>query len=123
VLRRRSALGAKRLADNRKEGAAMAIEITARHLRIDSTQQDVARAKAEQLIAEFPKIEHVHVIMDMQRHQFTAEFVVQHKALAKVEAKEQCEDLMAAIDKAFEKVEKQIRKHREKVVESHHARS
>lgn len=100
----------------------MSIEITARHLRISEAQQGFARDKAEQLIAEFPKIEHVHVILDMQRHQFTAEFVVQHKALAKVEAKEVCDDLVAGIDLAYEKVEKQLRKHREKVVASHHQR-
>jgi putative sigma-54 modulation protein len=100
----------------------MAIEITARHLTINTEQQTFARDKAELLMAEFPKIEHVHVILDVQRHQFTAEFVVQHKALAKVEAKEVCDDLVAAIDMAYEKVEKQLRKHREKVVASHHQR-
>lgn len=100
----------------------MAIEITSRHLRISEAQQEFARSKAEQLIAEFPKTENVHVILDMQRHQFTAEFVVQHKSLAKVEAKELCDDLMAGIDLAYEKVDKQLRKHREKVVASHHQR-
>ena len=98
----------------------MAIEITARHLHIDLNQQGFAREKAEQLIAEFPKIEHVHVILDMQRHQFIAEFVVQHKGLAKVEAKEVCDDLVAGIDMACEKLEKQLRKHRDKIVDSHH---
>ena len=100
----------------------MSIEITARHLRVSADQQDFAREKAEQLMAEFPKIEHVHVILDMQRHQFTAEFVVQHKALAKVEAHEVCDDLLAGIDLAYEKVEKQLRKHRDKIVDSHHQR-
>lgn len=98
----------------------MAIEITARHLTIDAAQQTFARDKAEQLIAEFPKTEHVHVILDIQRHQFTAEFVVQHKGLAKLEAKEVCEDLLAGIDLAYEKIEKQLRKHRDKIVDSHH---
>lgn len=101
----------------------MAIEITARHLRVNADQQSFASDKAEQLIAEFPKIEHVHVILDMQRHQFTAEFVVQHKALAKVEAKVVCEDLTAGIDLAYEKVEKRLRKHRDKVLASHHQRA
>ncbi|MEI8241638.1 MAG: ribosome-associated translation inhibitor RaiA [bacterium] len=101
----------------------MAIEITARHLRISEGQQQFARDKAEQLIAEFPKIEHVHVILDIQRHQFSAEFVVQHKGLAKVEAREDCDDLVAGIDLAYEKVEKQLRKHRDKVVDSHHQRA
>ena len=97
----------------------MAIEITARHLRISQEQQELARGKAEQLLAEFPKTEHIHIILDMQRHQFTAEFVVQHKDMARVEAREVCDDLVAGIDLAYVKVEKQLRKHREKVIATH----
>jgi len=98
----------------------MSIEVTARHLKISEAQQALAKEKAEGLIAEFPKIEHVHVVLDEQRHQFSAEFVVQHKGVTNFEAKEICDDLVAAIDLAWGKVEKQLRKHRQKVVESHH---
>jgi len=97
----------------------MSIEITARHLQISQAQQALARSKAEQLLAEFPKTEHIHIILDMQRHQFTAEFVVQHKDMARVEAREVCDDLVAGIDLAYAKVEKQLRKHREKVIAIH----
>jgi putative sigma-54 modulation protein len=101
----------------------MAIEITARHLQISPDLQDFARGRAERLIGEFPKIEHVHVVLDEQRKRFSAEFVVQHKGLAQVEAREVCENMPAAIDLACEKVEKQLRRHREKVVASHHQRA
>lgn len=101
----------------------MSIEITARHLKISTELQDFARGKAERLVAEFPKIEFVHVVLDEQRHQYSAEFVVQHKAMPQVEAKEVCDDLAAAIDLAGEKVEKQLRRHREKVVATHHQRA
>jgi len=97
----------------------MSIEITVRHLKITHEQADFARAKAERLLAEFPKIEFIHVILDEQRHQYSAEFVVQHKAMPQVEARETCDDLAAAIDLASEKVEKQLRRHREKVVAAH----
>ena len=100
----------------------MSIEITARHIRISMDLQEFARGKAEQLIAEFPKIEFVHVVLDEQRHQYSAEFVVQHKGMPKVEARETCDDMTAAIDLACGKVEKQLRRHREKVVANHHQR-
>ena len=100
----------------------MSIEITARHLKISTELQDFARGKAERLLAEFPKIEFIHVVLDEQRHQYIAEFVVQHKAMPEVEAKECCDDMIAAIDLASEKVEKQLRRHREKVVAAHHQR-
>jgi len=42
----------------------------------------------------------VHVVLDEQRKRFSAEFVVQHKGLAQVEAREVCENMPAAIDLA-----------------------
>jgi putative sigma-54 modulation protein len=98
----------------------MSIEITARHLTVTAELQGHARQKAEALVAEFPKTESVHVILDVQRHLYVAEVVVQHKGLTRVEAKESTEDMVASIDAAVVKVEKQLRKHREKIVESHH---
>ena len=101
----------------------MSIEITARHIKISEALQAFARGKAERLVAEFPKIEFVHVVLDEQRHQYRAEFIVQHKGVAQVESCEICDDMTAAIDLACEKVEKQLRKHREKVVATHHQRA
>ncbi len=100
----------------------MAIEITARHLDISETLQVHARTRAEGLLAEFPKIEHVHVILDVVRHLFQAEFVVQHKGLAKFGTSDSSEDLVASIDRAAEKAEKQLRRHHEKIIDAHHHR-
>lgn len=98
----------------------MAIEITARHLNISQDLQNYARGKAEAILAGFPKSEFVHVVLDVERHLFRAEFVVQHKGLPRVEAAETTESMPASIDLAAEKVEKQLRKHRDKVVDAHH---
>jgi putative sigma-54 modulation protein len=98
----------------------MSIEITARHLNITAELQEHARRRTEALVAEFPKIEFAHVILDVQRHLYVAEVVVQHKGLPQVEAKESTGDMVASIDAAAIKVEKQLRKHREKIVTSHH---
>jgi len=97
----------------------MSIEITARHISISKDLQDFAREKADTLTVEFPKIEFVHVVLDEQRHQFSAEFVVQYKAMGKVESRETCDDLRAAIDLACDKVETQLRRHRAKEVAVH----
>lgn len=101
----------------------MSIEITSRHLKVTAELQEFARRKAEQLLVEFPKIEHVHVVLDEQRHQFSAEFIVQHKAMPQARAEEFCNDMVAAIDLASEKVEKQLRRHRDKVVATFHQRA
>ena len=98
----------------------MAIEVTARHLKISPELQGYARDKAEALVADFPKAEFIHVVLDMEGHLYRAEYVVQHKGLPCVGTAEDGADMITAIDLAVEKVTKQLRKHRDKVVDAHH---
>jgi len=72
--------------------------------------QDYARNKAEMLVEEFPKVEYVHVILDMEKHRNIAEVFAQSKKHVRVEAKETSDDMIASIDMAVKKVEKQLRK-------------
>jgi len=76
---------------------------------------DYARVKAGGLIAEFPRIEHVHVIMDIEKHGHIAELVVQARRHLRVEAKEQSDNMRVSLDRAVEKVEKQLRRLEKKV--------
>jgi ribosomal subunit interface protein len=93
----------------------MSIEVTARHIDVGEEWQTYARGKAEALMAEFPKTEHVHVILDYFRHRFVAEVVAQSKKHVRVEAAETTDNMRMSIDSAFEKVEKQLRKVMDKV--------
>jgi len=95
----------------------MPVEVTVRHMNASQEVQDYARAKAEAMLAEFPKAEHAHVILDIEKHRQIAELVVQAKGIARAEAKEESDNLRASIDMAFGKVEKQLRRFREKVVD------
>lgn len=97
----------------------MSVEITARHLNISPILQAYARKRAEALLAEFPKTEFVHVILDSERHNYIAEVVAQHKGMAQVKARETSEDMIAAIDAAALKAEKQIRKRHQKLISTH----
>jgi putative sigma-54 modulation protein len=98
----------------------MPIEVTARHLNISPELQAYARGKAEQIVGDFPKAEFVHVVLDLARHQFRAEVVVQHKGMPRVGVAEATDSMVSSIDQAVDKVMKQLRKHREKVVDAHH---
>lgn len=92
----------------------MGIEITIRHTKVPSTTKKHAEGKAEALSEEFKFVEHVHVIVDHQRFKFIAEVVAQGKN-TRVEATADDEAVVAAVDQAFGKAEKQLRKHRTKV--------
>ena len=95
----------------------MPIEVTARHTRATDDLLDYARRKAEEILEDFPIIEHIHVIVDIEKHRkrHIAEVVLQVKRHGKMEAAESSGNLRVSIDMAFEKAEKQVRKLREKV--------
>jgi putative sigma-54 modulation protein len=88
----------------------MSIEVTVRHMDVKGDLQDYARGKAEMIVEEFPKVEYVHVILDLEKHRHIAEVFAQSKMHVRVEAKESSNDMKASIDMAINKVEKQLRK-------------
>lgn len=88
----------------------MSIEVTVRHMDKKGDLQEYAKRKAEMLIEEFPKVEYVHVTLDNEKHRNIAEFFAQSKKHVRVEAKEVSDDMIASIDVAVNKLEKQLRK-------------
>ena len=93
----------------------MAIDITSRHIDVDADIKAHAHDKAEKIAEEFPRVESVHVILDGQKHLQIAEIVVQAKNHLRVEASETSDDLYKAIDIASDRVERQLRKARQKI--------
>ena len=88
----------------------MTIEITARHMHATKALQDYAERKAEELAEEFPRIEFVHVILDVEKHLRIAEVCVQARGHVRVETRQETDNLKVSIEQAFDKVEKQLRK-------------
>ena len=75
----------------------MPIEVTIRHLNAGAGLKEYAELRAEKLMQEFPRVESVHAIIDVQRHLYEAEFVVQQKGLTAVGAKEHAASANAAM--------------------------
>ena len=93
----------------------MPVEITARHMQHAEGVQEHARSKGEALVSAFPRVEHVHVILEIERHRNIAKVVVQAKNHPRVEADEASADMYKSVDLAFERVEKQLRKEHDRV--------
>ena len=99
----------------------MAIEIDIRHgCAVNAEQNAFIRHKAEMLDQEFPDAEFIRVIIDHQRHSYSAAFEAQHKDMPIVKSAAEGENFTIAVDAAFHKAEKQLRRHREKVISQHH---
>ncbi len=88
----------------------MPIEVTIRQQDAPPGIKRYAELRATKLVEEFPRIESVRVVVDMQRHMYEAQVVAQQKNLTAVGSKEFADNARSAIDTATARVEKQLRK-------------
>lgn len=93
----------------------MAVEVTARHMEDSSKVQRHAGHKAEELAEEFQGIEHVHVVLDVQKHNNIASVAVQARRHVRAEAAETSDNMFTSIDLAVEKVARQLRRRLDKI--------
>jgi ribosomal subunit interface protein len=94
----------------------MSIEITVRHTEALGDVQEQAQRQAEALLTEFPSIEHIHVIMDVEKHRrHVAEVNVQGKRHIRFGAREMSNNMRQSLSAAMDKVSKQLRRLLEKV--------
>ena len=98
----------------------MDIQVTGRHMDITDIITNYARGKAADDLAPFPRVESVHIILNVEKYRHIAEVCVQASNHLRVEGKVESDDMYASIDGAVEKVVKQMRKAKDKV-QSHKA--
>ena len=95
----------------------MTITITSRHADISDTQKAHVHTKLSAVLEAYPEVEYAHVIMDTQKFRHIIEVVVQGKHHLRIEAKEESDDMYASVDKVADKVDRQLRRSRDKVVD------
>lgn len=88
----------------------MAIEITGRHVDVTDSMRQYAEKRLDKLLAEFPRVDKVHVILDVQKYRHIAEIVVHARRHIRLEAKETSDSMYASIDVVVDKIEKQLRR-------------
>lgn len=92
----------------------MSIEVTVRNDEISKSTQDYVNTRAEEIMSEFTRVEHIHVVLNKEHHQFIVHIFAQAKNHIRVEAEEEDENINTAIESAIEKISKQLRKLRDK---------
>lgn len=97
----------------------MQISITGRHVTVTDNVKTHLNEKLERCLGMFPRIESVHVILDMENRDYVSEVVIQASSHIRVTAKENSENLYDAIDRSIEHVERQLRKQRDKLQDHH----
>lgn len=91
----------------------MQINLTGRHVDITPALRDYVLAKFEKLERHFDNMTNVHVILTVEKERRIAEATV-HVNGGNLFADAQSEDMYAAIDGLVDKLDRQVKKHKEK---------
>ncbi|HEY8330807.1 ribosome-associated translation inhibitor RaiA [Pseudomonas sp. MAP12] len=94
----------------------MQVNISGQHLEVTDTLRDYINEKLERLARHFDKITNVQVIMQVEKLQQKIEATL-HVAGGEVVANAEHTDMYAAIDLLADKLDRQLIKHKEKLVE------
>ncbi len=96
----------------------MAINVSKRSESIPDVMKTYAEEQIQSVIDVYPKISSVSVILGMEKNRYTAEAVI-HGKHVNVESDHEAFDLKEAIDAVVAKIDKQLRKHIDKVQDHH----
>jgi len=96
----------------------MQVHITGRHVEITDGIREHIYDKVERTLIDFPHVEDVRIVLELQKLEHSAEVLVQGKNMH-VEGKDSSDNMYTSIDQALEKAERQLHKLREKV-QAHH---
>ncbi len=98
----------------------MLINISARHGHLSPTTQSRITEKVEKINRYFDRITSIQVTVDLEHKDTTAiELQIKAEHVDDFVATHTAPELMAALDQAIHKIEQQIRKHKERIQESH----
>jgi putative sigma-54 modulation protein len=92
----------------------MQISVTGHHIDVTESLKAYVESKFEKLERHFDHVTDVHVILTVEKLLQKAEATVQISG-AKLFAEDHQEDMYAAIDALVDKLDRQIKKHKEKV--------
>lgn len=93
----------------------MDIIVSGRHLSITSAIKDYAEKKVSRLEKFFDRIIRVQVNLDVESERHTAEMIVSAPKGSMLISEVTDHDIYAAIDRAVDKLERQLTRHKEKL--------
>ena len=93
----------------------MQINLTGHHIEITESLRGYVQEKFTKLERHFDQINNVHVILNVQKMQQIAEAKI-HLKKGEVFATSEHADMYAAIDSLIDKLDRQVLKHKEKLI-------
>src|ERR1044071_1967299 len=98
----------------------MQLNITFRHFDPIDSLKNYAREKVDRAEKYLDKAGEAHVVLSLERHLHHADITI-HSGSWVLRGREKSEDMYASIDLAMDKIERQLRRYKDKL-KSHHGR-
>ncbi len=96
----------------------MQLSISGLHMDVTDALKSYVTGKLGKLERHYDHITNVHVVLSVKKLRQRAEATL-HISGAELFADADCEDLYSAIDKLADKLDRQLIKHKEKVIDRH----
>ncbi len=98
------------------------VRVTGRHVTVTPAINDYVTRKIESLHLDYPKIIEAHVILEVAKYRHAAEVILVCSNHITIEAREETNDMYAAIDAAVDKICRQMRKYKTRLMKKHRPR-
>ncbi len=98
------------------------IKVTGRHVSVTDAIKDYATKKIEGLHLDYPRIIEAQVILDVEKLRHVAEVILHCANHITIEASDQTQDMYASIDNVVDKIARQMRKYKTKIMRTHRPR-
>jgi len=92
----------------------MQMEISARHMEITDALRSHVTTRLEKLRGHFDRVLDANVVLSVEKHRHVAEVTLRANGI-RIHGKESSPDMYSSVDAVVEKLEKQIRKYRDRV--------
>ena len=99
----------------------MQLSISGRHIDVTDALKDYVTGKLTKLERHYDHITNIHVVLSVDKVDQRAEATA-HVSGAELFADAVSEDLYAAVDMLADKLDRQVIKHKERLIERHHGR-
>lgn len=93
----------------------MQITVSGRHMGVSEALKEYCSKKAERLIRFYDRIQSIEVVLDGCNGRHSAEMIVHSDGTPPFVASEEKEDIYAAVDLLMDKIERQLRRHKERL--------
>lgn len=92
----------------------MQVLITGRHMEMTDALQDYVRSKVERVGKYLENIKEADVILSIEKYRHSAEVTIKANGIT-INGEEETDDMYCSIDRVMEKIERQVKKYKEKI--------